>query len=97
MSAIIAAAISSWRACRDAFEEYREAAYTAAHEACSGRLLNRRGRDAGIDSWSLFIGSDTRAYAYASEELVAHWDARPRQTYERFERTWFDRSGEYAA
>lgn len=77
-------------ACRDAFEEYRTAAYAAAEEVTRGRLLNRRGVAAGVDPYSLFMGNASRANAYASEELREHWARHPRPVYERFERQWID-------
>lgn len=75
--------------CRAEFDLFRDAEYMAAEEACRGRMLNRRGMEAGIEPLSLFMGNQARAYAYASEELVAFWrDERPRVTYEVFERQW---------
>lgn len=88
MSALVQEALAAWRSCRDEFELYREHAYQAAHEACHGLLLNRRGQEAGIDPWSLFIGNGIRARAYASRELTDWWDAHPRLTFERFEQQW---------
>lgn len=67
-----------------------EAQIGAAMEATNGNLRNRRGREAGVDSWSLFSGSDARAKAYASEELVDWWAANGRTTFEAFERQAFD-------
>jgi hypothetical protein len=84
----ISAALTEWRECRQAFELYRQAAFEAAHEATNGVLLNRRGQAKGIDPWSLFIGSNVRAYAYASEELQRWWDEHPRQSFEAFEAGW---------
>lgn len=85
-SPIWAAAIAQWRQVRAEFELLREAAYELAETECNGVLLNARGKKAGIDAYSLFIGSDTRAYAYASDELKEHWARRPRITFESFER-----------
>lgn len=51
-------------------------------------MLNPRGVRAGVDSYSLFIGPEARAVAYASEELVEHWRTWPRPVFERFEREW---------
>jgi hypothetical protein len=76
---------------RAEFEEYRLAAYEAASEACRGRLLNDRGRRAGIDAWDLFIGNEARARAYASEELIEHWTTHPRVTVAAYERQVLDR------
>lgn len=90
MSAIVAAGFSMWRTCRDEFELYREAAFEAAHDACAGQLLNDRGRRRGVSAWSLFIGPEIRALAYASEELAEWWRDHPRITFERFERAWYE-------
>lgn len=88
MSKLFDDAIAAWRDCRAEFEDYRLAEYARAAEACRGRLLNRRGRDAGIDSLSLFMGNEIRARAYASEELLEHWRSHPRPVFEHFERQW---------
>jgi hypothetical protein len=88
VSVLVKEALAAWRVCRDDFELYREYAYQSAHEACTGKLLNRRGQQAGIDPWSLFIGNEARAYAYASEELTDWWAAHPRLTFARFEQQW---------
>lgn len=85
-SPIFSDAIDRWRVIREEFEVMREAAYELAHEECHGVLLNARGRQAGISPYSLFIGSAIRAYAYASPELVEHWQTHPRVTFEQYER-----------
>lgn len=77
---------------RAEFEDYRLMAYERASEACRGRLLNRRGFAANVDDYSLFMGNATRAYAYASEELVEHWERYPRLTFAEFERQHFSSS-----
>lgn len=85
MSAIFRAAAQQWRTIRAEFEIYREAAYIRAETACNGALLNARGKKAGINAYSLFIGPEQRARAYASEELVEHWQRYPRMTFAQFE------------
>ena len=68
-----------------------------AAEACRDRLVNDRGRRAGIDPLSLFMGPERRALAYASEELIDHWRAFPRVTFADYERMWLrDREAEAA-
>lgn len=89
-SAIFAAAVEQYRQIRDEFEDVRTAAYVRAEEATSGYLLNARGLAKGIDPWSLFIGSDIRAYAYASEELIEHWASHPRITFTAYENQRFE-------
>ncbi len=81
-------ALRDWRECREAFELLMLAAYERAAAATNGRLLNDRGRRAGVDSLSLFMGNAVRARAYASEELLEHWRSHPRVTFDRFEREW---------
>lgn len=90
MSVNVKLGIQLWRSCRMEFEVVREAAYARALDATNGVLLNRRGIDAGIDTYSLFIGSNVRAYAYASRELIDHWAEYPRLTFEEFERQSFE-------
>jgi hypothetical protein len=96
-SPIWQAAIAQWRQVRADFEIHREAAFRLASDECHGVLLNARGKKAGIEPYSLFIGSDTKAYAYASDELKEHWARRPRITYETFEKQSFEAPPEQAA
>lgn len=85
---VISEAFAVWRECRAAFEETLHAAYTHAEIATNGALLNDRGRRRGVDAVSLFMGPAVRAYAYASPELVEHWEQHRRVTYAEFERQW---------
>ena len=70
---IVGEAFSAWRECRAEYDDTLYAQYEAAEEATRGAILNARGREKGIDPFSLFIGNETRAMAYASEELIEHW------------------------
>lgn len=88
MSARIAEAFAEWRECREAFNEVLYANYERAAEACREALLNARGRAADVDPLSLFMGPAVRAHAYASEELIEHWQQYPRMTFAAFERQW---------
>lgn len=90
MSTIIRDAIATWRECRADFEDFRYVAYERAEAATRGRMLNRRGRRAGVDALSLFMGAETRAHAYASEELLEHWRTHPRPTFAAYERQWLE-------
>ena len=90
MSALFALAAQQWRSMRADFEIVRESAYRAALDDCNGVLLNARGKKAGIDPYSLFMGNHARAYAYASRELADHWATRPRPTLAEFERQMFE-------
>lgn len=78
-------AVEQWRAIRTEFEIVREAAYELAEHETHGQLLNKRGKKAGVDAYSLFIGNEARAFAYASEELIEHWRRHPRLTFAEFE------------
>lgn len=85
---IISEAFAERREAREAFDVVLWSAYMRAEEATNGALLNVRGRQKGIDPQSLFMGPAVRAYAYASPELVEHWETYPRVTYAEFERRW---------
>lgn len=85
---IIRDAFADWRECRAEYDETLYAQFEAAEEATWGALLNARGRARGIDPFSLFMGPEVRALAYASEELVEHWAAHPRITFAQFEKQW---------
>lgn len=91
MSVIFEAALDQYRACRKAFEDYREGQYARALDDCAGVLLNREGKAQRVDTYSLFIGSHQRADRWASEELRAWWARHGRMTYAEFERQYVDR------
>lgn len=65
-----------------------EAQYQVAVEETNGYLVNKRGKAKDIDGWSLFKGSSSRAYLYASEELIAFWNLVPRIDKNKFEHQW---------
>jgi hypothetical protein len=88
VSAIFMHAARTYAECRDEFELVVMVAYDAAFEACRGRLLNPRGERLGVDDYTLFTGTEKRAYAYASEELVEWWADHPRPRLAQFEREW---------
>ncbi|MGW8430907.1 hypothetical protein ACWGJ9_07255 [Curtobacterium citreum] len=90
-SAAVGFGIDLYRQIRAEFEDVRTAAYELALEETRGRLLNDRGRNAGIDAWDLFIGNEARARAYASEELLEHWAAHPRITVTAYEQQVLER------
>lgn len=78
----------AWRECRAEYEELRWAAYITAEHDTRGALLNAKGRAKDIDPVTLFMGPETRARAYASEELLEHWATHPRITYQQYEKQW---------
>lgn len=85
---LVSEAFAAWRECREDYEDLLLVQFERAEEATRGALLNARGRAAGVDPRSLFMGNETRALAYASEELVEHWRTHPRVTFAAFERRW---------
>lgn len=96
MSLVFESAIKEWHRIRNEYDLHLETQYAQAVDACNTVLLNRRGREAGMDTFSLFSGPHTRALAYASEELVCFWEhTSPRVTYQDFERQYFDSHGRY--
>lgn len=88
-SAIFAAAVAQYHTCRADYGIYLEGIFSQASDDTSGALLNARGKSKGVDAFSLFSGNETRALAYASEELVEWWGKHPRMSYTAFERMWF--------
>jgi hypothetical protein len=88
VSALITEAFANWRECRAEYELHLAAAYERAAAATNDCLLNARGRAAGVDPITLFMGPERRARAYASPELIEHWEIVPRVTYASFERLW---------
>lgn len=85
MSATFTQAAQRWHELRAEYEDYLEATYARAEEACRGKMLNERGRRAGIESRSLFMGNRARAYAYASPELVEWWQTNNRTPFSEYE------------
>jgi hypothetical protein len=65
--------------------EALEREWAAAEQATKGNMLNRRGREAGINERTLFTGTEARARKYASEELLNYWEHHPRPTAAYFE------------
>jgi hypothetical protein len=62
--------------------------YLDAIDATAGVLVNKVGREAGIDGYHLFTGPRSRAEKYASEELLEFWDSNPRLTMSEYENQW---------
>lgn len=85
---IISEAFSAWRECRAEYDATLYSQYEAAEAATNGAMLNARGREKSIDPFTLFMGTEARALAYASEELVEYWQSHPRITFAKFERQW---------
>ena len=64
------------------YDAYLETAYLQADAELNGVLVNRDGLARGISARSLFSGSDSRALAYASEELRAWFQYNGRYSWE---------------
>jgi hypothetical protein len=58
----------------------RERMFTEAETATTGYMLNRRGREAGINPRSLMTGPESRVRKYGSEELLNSVGYHPRPT-----------------
>lgn len=84
-SATFATAVDQWRTIRDEWSDLIEALYVQAETATRGHMLNRRGKDVGIDPYTLFYGREARAYAYASDELIEWWQHHPRIPFQSYE------------
>jgi hypothetical protein len=84
-----------WRDRRTLRASEIERAYVEAEAATKGNMLNRRGREAGVDERTLFRGPESRARKYASEELLNHWEniPRPTEAYFRGDDTRLGRTG----
>lgn len=90
MSAIMDSAFETYRMMRADFELLRHSRFLRAHTELRGELLNARGRAAGIDPASLFMGPWSRVERYASEELKAWFTQHRRITVEEFEAQWWN-------
>lgn len=91
MSVIMREAFELWQQMRDDFELFRNAQYERAVSELRGELLNRRGQQNHVEAYSLFLGPEARAMAYASEELIEWWNEATmnrRMTVEEFEIEW---------
>lgn len=93
MSLIYQIASEQWSAMCSEYDAAVEAQYQVAVEETNGYMVNKRGKAKGITSKDLFRGSSSRAYLYASEELVAFWDLVPRMDKNKFERQWCASNG----
>lgn len=89
MSAILSDAFATYQRMREDFELHRRATFTRAHAELRGELLNARGRAAGIDPSSLFMGPKSRVECYASEELQQWFALHGRLTVAQFEDQWW--------
>jgi len=85
MSAVFTAAAEQWNQIHADWLNAVEQLYLQAEAETRGHLLNKRGRDAGIDARSLVYGPEARVTAYASDELREFFAKHGRLTYAEFE------------
>lgn len=69
---------------QDAFRDHARQAHLDAEAATNGFMVNRAGERAGVHSASLFVGPESRARKYASEELLRYWQDHGRLTVDDF-------------
>lgn len=86
-----------WAEMRADFERALEARYAEAEAVTNGYMVNRLGRAAGVTGYDLHTGPESRAYRYASRELLDHWSARPRLSLSLFEADWLSSRGGFLA
>lgn len=89
VSVILSDAFDTYQRMREDFELHRRATFARAHAELRGEMLSARGRTAGIDPYSLFMGPQYRVEAYATEELQAWFAQNGRPTVEQFEAQWW--------
>lgn len=94
-SKIFTRAAQEWQKMRFDYEQYLEHAYNAALNGTGGVFVNKRGRALHIDGRDLFTGPASRAYRYASEELIEWWRVTPRLTLEQYETQWVEGEHEW--
>lgn len=85
MSALFADAAAQWSQIHDQWLADVEALYLEGEKATRGHLLNKRGREAGIDARTLFYGPEVRVNAYASPELLEFFAQHGRLVYRDYE------------
>jgi hypothetical protein len=80
---------------RNLRETETERIYLDAERETKGYMLNRRGREAGIDERTLLRGPESRVRKYGSEELLNYFEDNPRPTeaYFRGDDTRLGRTG----
>jgi hypothetical protein len=69
-----------WARVREEWFLGAHAQYLAAEAETNGYLLNKAGRELGIDPWTLWSGKSRLVERFASEELKSFWLEHPRTT-----------------
>lgn len=97
MSLVFTLAADLHREIQAAYRTQIENDFRAADDACHGYLLNKMGKALDLDAFSLFAGSEVRAYKYASPELVAYWASSGRLSRAAFEAQYLAARGDERA
>lgn len=88
-SPIFAYAASLWRSMRQDYELAVQADFDKASELIGGAMVNADGLRLGVTEESLFFGPPARAYRFASDDLLAYWEAvAPRRRLDDYEAQW---------
>lgn len=95
MTTIFGKAAELWSEMQTEYQAYVDASYDKALEACNGVLVNKAARALHIDGYSLFQGTQQRAYRYASPELIEYWAKTSRHTIASFEQEWMQGRPEF--
>lgn len=90
VSVIFERAAELWQQCRADYDVYLEAAEHAAEVATNGYAVNARGQARGYTLRLLMVSGPLVVRAYASPELLDHFEDHPRITFATYERAWFD-------
>jgi hypothetical protein len=69
---------------RNAFADHAYESWLNAEAETNGYLVNKAGERAKVDPRSLFLGPESRARKYASEELLRYWQTHGRLTVDDF-------------
>lgn len=69
---------------RNAFQDHVRQSYLDAEDATRGSMRSPAGIRADISERSLFVGPESRARKYASEELLGYWQEHGRLTVDDF-------------
>lgn len=74
----------------DSYARVVEAEFLAAETACRGHMLSTNGEDQGANPRELWRVSLATAKAWASKELLDHWEEHGRTTAEEYRRWLLD-------
>lgn len=95
MSAIYDWASYLWKQMKEDYDRDWSAAYKRAETDTNGVMVSKAGKLRGIHGIDLFTGPADRAYKFASEELLAHWQEHKRPNLNDYERQWMEARHSY--